>query len=196
MQKRREKQVEILQIGEFEISSGKMVVSDPCYNRQTWCAKFDVPAKNGVWNASVKMMNEGCWGYKIGSLIAKHQEWPTSYFPITEKWDLGVDSGQLGFFDNFSYATDVQREIDECKSIEDISHFYGKCCMATLQHPIAAEIIDGSGVVSSSGGDGSYTAHTQYNNTGELVAIEVVFIKDEEEDEEDDKEDNEEDEKY
>lgn len=45
-------------LGQFEITSGKMIVTDPCYSKGTWCAGV-LDAKNGIWDAYVGVSYEG-----------------------------------------------------------------------------------------------------------------------------------------
>ena len=37
-------------VGGFEVKSGKLMVSDPCYKKDTWCQKVLNDVRNGKWN--------------------------------------------------------------------------------------------------------------------------------------------------
>jgi hypothetical protein len=100
-----------------------------------------------------------------------------------ESNDIGVDSGQAGFFDaEFYIGGDDQK-------------FYDQVCDLTLNGDNAGVIAFGA--VSSSGwGDGCYELQT-IRHDGEVVAARIVFMEDtpaEDEYNEEDDEDNEEEE--
>ena len=57
---------------EFEVTSGVLRVSDPCYERDTWCAGTIEPAIEGYWTAQAVIFNEGSWGNRVGYLIVQH----------------------------------------------------------------------------------------------------------------------------
>ena len=38
----------------FTITSGFVNLTDPCYQVDAWCGKYNVPAKNGTWYATVE----------------------------------------------------------------------------------------------------------------------------------------------
>jgi hypothetical protein len=156
----------------FEVKSGKIVCSDPCYNRQTWCANFDLPAKNGKWIVSAKEKSERHWGTRVASFEAWHSE----NRGCSSAWEtlpneIGVDSGQAGIFCSNIYPTGEDTGI-----YDDLNTFYGKCCAKTLEEPFYG-VIDNSGFVSSSGfGDGGYEGEC-IKKDGEIVAVRVVFIE-------------------
>ncbi|MBK8989454.1 MAG: hypothetical protein IPM39_25910 [Chloroflexi bacterium] len=62
-------------IGEFDVTSGKLRISDPCYDVDTWCAG-EVEAANGRWAASVERTDEGIWGTRIARLLVTHVDCP------------------------------------------------------------------------------------------------------------------------
>lgn len=43
--------MERIDLGTFEVISGKLVVSDPCYAEDLWCCNALENVRNGVWNA-------------------------------------------------------------------------------------------------------------------------------------------------
>ena len=164
-----------VKIGTFEVKSGAVICSDPCYKRDTWCQGVLKNVKKGKWLASIVRSNEGEWGSRVAELIAVHSVHapiPESNDWNVEKFDVGVDSGQAGIFDDKSY-----------RGGEDeygYGGWYDKCCDLTLKteggHQIlSAGVLEG-GVVSSSGyGDGCYDCFTIKNN-GKIVGIRIVFM--------------------
>ena len=190
----------------FEINSGAMVCSDPCYTTDIWCMKTVNNVKNGTWLAHSNLDTVGDWGERNVDLTVHHadhkiDETAWEQIPGT----FGVDSGQFGFFDrdNYRKAESVkdmpkynfggQFLTDE--SDPDGEIWYTACCKITLDNPESWGVLP-NGVVSSSGfGDGSYTVYgikdTRSANL-EYIAFRVVFIEQEEMDELDEWEENDE----
>lgn len=112
----------------FEITSGKMIVTDPCYNKETWCqAKLD-NVKIGKWLATVEY-SEGDWGDRVAQIWVWHDSLsidnPGRDFPSCSEYinaDIGVDSGQAGFFDLDKYPDDPHKD----------DAFYDAVCKLTL----------------------------------------------------------------
>jgi len=47
----------------FKISSGKLNIADPCYDINTSCALFNLPAENGQWLTFAEYEDSGSWGF-------------------------------------------------------------------------------------------------------------------------------------
>lgn len=162
-------------IGTFEVKSGTLMVSDPCYGPDTWCqGRLDNVAR-GTWQATVEQRDVSGWGtrnavltiQKVGANVTEDAQWQNATFHV------GVDSGQAGFWDLPEYGWGE----GECG---DTSTFYGKACSGTLDTRLQASAMNG-GVVSSSGfGDGGYTCSYLTDGSGEIVAARIVFIGEEE----------------
>ncbi len=112
----------------FEITSGNMIVTDPCYNKETWCqAKLD-NVKIGKWHSTIEYSDEGHWGVRVASIRAWHDSLGDNDSERTctcdelIQADIGVDSGQAGFFDLEQYPDDPQND----------KAFYRKVCSLTL----------------------------------------------------------------
>ena len=111
----------------FKITSNKICISDPAYERGTWCGNYDLPAQNGEWTAKVKYKDEGEWGNRVASLLCqlkggKGGKWE----PLPN--EVGVDSGQAGVFCSSIYP----KNEDERGDYGDLNSFYGKACEATM----------------------------------------------------------------
>ena len=166
---------------QFKVESGKICVSDPCYDKGTRCAAWDLDAQRGLWNCEVIKEYFGTFGEKVKELICIVED----YDQKNTKWkkleyDIGVDSGQCGIFDYDKYPD------GSTGKYEDLNSFYGKCCKITLNDKEPYGVLD-FGVVSSSGfGDGSYDLYVLYDDNEEnLVGVRVVFIDDDDEDDDD-----------
>lgn len=169
-------------IGTFQLTSGEVMVSDPCYKRDTWCQTKLAHVKTGEWNAYVR---EESGDGRIAELIACHSA--EDLFCMENKWEkqpfvIGVDSGQAGFFDERNYRNDAT-SLDmhdyfghEEGDRREGDRWYGVCCNLTLSR-LGAGVLEG-GVVSSTGyGDGGYALYT-VEEDGEVVAMKIVFIED------------------
>ena len=164
-------------LGKFEVKTGKLHITDPCYDVGTWCGAYNIPVKKGLWEARTKRACYKDWGSRTKYLEVCHESVRADYLQWEElRYSIGVDSGQCGIFDSGIYP--VGEEYEESKNADflDKSHFYGRCCNATLKTKGEAGIIDKGGVVSSSGfGDGSYVAYAKKKDN-KIVAILLYFI--------------------
>lgn len=175
----------------FEVTSGALRVTDPCYVLGTWCAGTLENVANGIWCADVEQAAHPCWGTRISKLFVWHEGvvgaigFLSSGSAVNSGIDVGVDSGQAGFFDLSAYPTgkDLGKYGDE-------DSFYGKCCRTTLGEDDGDHwgTVNGSGVVSSSGlGDGSYICKVVKDTiTGKVVAAMIDFGLDDWEEEDED----------
>lgn len=163
----------IVTVGSFEVHSGKMMVSDPCYSPGTWCQGVLENVENGKWNALfVKTDDTGGWGERVAELFVFHDsvkpfnDIMEDYFCAWEETDIdvGVDSGMAGFYD-----------LPEFKGAEEDLDWYDDICS---MHPNEkdAKIING-GVVSNSGyGDGGYRCYISKNKNEKIDMAKIVFI--------------------
>jgi hypothetical protein len=185
---------------EFEVISGVLVCSDPCYIHPdlggVWCQGIVDNVKNGTWIAEVIETDEGDWGKRIALLGIKHKDVdePDANVDIMN-FAGGVDSGQFGFFDKDFYRNDeLTKDLDkenfgENYDTQEGDTWYRACSKLTLGNDQWGVLPNG--VVSSSGfGDGSYDVYGAKDGSGEYVYFSVIFIH--EEDEEDFEEEEEE----
>jgi len=133
--------------------SGKVVISDPCYPRGTWCMKTDFSVKPGRYQVFAAFSDEGEFGLRVAALTFCHED----FLPqaLAQEWEIadtsiGVDSGQCGIFDDAIYP--------QSKDHPDFRPFYDECCELTLSDEQAGILQSGMGALSSSGyGDGGYS---------------------------------------
>ena len=88
----------------FEIVSGTLVCSDPCYSIPTWCQGIVENVKKGTWVADVE--EDESWGRRIAELRINHVNHFLSGKFEEMPFSAGVDSGQFGFFDKEFYRND------------------------------------------------------------------------------------------
>lgn len=92
-------------IGSFEIESGKVMISDPCYERGTWCQGILNNVVKGKWNAYIKESDEKEWGTRAAELIAVKDGYKLENLTGWNESGIhvGVDSGQAGIYEDKYY---------------------------------------------------------------------------------------------
>jgi hypothetical protein len=167
-------------IGEFEVVSGVMRISDPCYDRNTWCAD-KVPVVLGTWNAYVSMVDKRDWGRRVSMLTVAHKDLLFREFVFDEVTGVGVDSGQCGFFDEQYYQDNSlvhrHKRIREEWLVEE-EPWYSMCCDITLTKD--AGVIPFGAVSRSGFGDGMYIVEGHENEEGCYNLLRLIFIDKEE----------------
>ena len=158
---------------EFQNESGRMMVSDPAYSVPTWC-QGAVKVKTGAWVA-MPIFHEG----RVAALMVYHKEtmdnnpseWEELKYLTNNElpYNFGVDSGQLGFFDEKYYRDDNSVKdlpaatFGENYDKEAGDFWYRVVCQQTLRQINDTYANFGgipTGCVSSSGwGDGSYPVY-------------------------------------
>jgi len=171
----------------FEVVSGKLRVTDPCYDKQEVYSAVVDNVKNGKWDADVRIKNDKNWGKRCAELFVWHTDYTkeevfgneSEMKEIEIDEQIGVDSGQAGVFDAKFYKDDksvagAERQRNGERICED-EPFYSMCCDRTLTEQGWGTIPYGA--ISSSGiGDGGYTAFKIIDRQGEVVGIKIVFL--------------------
>ena len=178
--RRKRMQTQTKLLGDFQIESGKVIVSDPCYEVDFEINETIENVKNGKWIAKIE--TKKVWGERVSKLMCCHEsvyQFSRSLiFKVVSK-DIGVDSGQAGIFDveHFKKDSDVEDLPREYKEkICENEPWYSYCCDRTLSK--MADVIP-FGVVSSSGlGDGCYVCEVA-KKENEVVAMQVTFLEEE-----------------
>ncbi len=155
----------------------KVRVTDPCYDMEVWCAGDLEDVYPGTYECRCEHADEGAWGNRIANIEIRHEDFLFCEPNEATDFEVGVDSGQAGFFDYDYYKNVQSSEIKE-------NRFYENVCDTTLSSEQAG-IIDNVGFVSSSGyGDGGYTCYIGKNSDGKIVSMKIVFIGDSNEEDE------------
>jgi len=176
-------------LGEFEMSSACMRVSDPCYDKDVWCTGLLDNCVTGTWEGAVLTVDEG-FGERVSVLVARHKETGPDFSSVhnllkgrrgsgwvEQKFQIGVDSGQAGLFDDAHYQDETVFEGLPAPEKSFGSLWYSHCCEITLSEPKAGVLPFGA--VSSSGyGDGCYVCYTHDGKSGEVDFACIVFIFD------------------
>lgn len=94
----------------------KVVISDPCYDLDTWCNGVLENVKPGIWHTKAENVNINNWGERCSALIVWHKDVEEPDEDAYEETSIhvGVDSGQAGIYDydHFAYIKD-DKERDE-----------------------------------------------------------------------------------
>ncbi len=116
----------------FEIKSGKIRVTDPCYDKNTWCSGVIENALSGEWFADSVILDNSQtngWGSRVSELVIWHKDYDANNILELTDIDVGVDSGQAGFFDEAEYPEGDTGEYGNTET------FYGKVCEGTAGEP-------------------------------------------------------------
>lgn len=161
------------ELGTFTVTSYVLMVSDPCYDEGVWCMGKLEQVRNGTWFASAERVQTEGWGERIASLHIRHESHVLTDADTWERapFEVGVDSGQAGFWDLPSYPQDKG-------DIDDPTSFYGAVCALTLSER-GAGVMQGGAVSSSGYGDGGYVCSFVRGEDGKIVAAKIDFITDE-----------------
>ncbi len=170
------------QIGKVNFTKGHVTITDPCYDKGTWCAAEVDNVFKGEWEASIDMKDCGDWGNRVAKLILKAVgQTAIKYQKLSA--DIGVDAGVCGVFeDKPDYGDGAWGSV--CDELG-----YKNYGLATPTNNFHCE-----GAWSSSGyGDGSYEATIGINENAEVVEITIDYLVDKVDEDEDDYEESDED---
>lgn len=173
---------------EFEMTSPVMRVSDPCYERDVWCCGTVDHCKLGTWEAGVLKTDEGEWGTRCAVLAVRHKDTGPDFNVIRsgkvrkmtckcveQPFEVGVDSGQAGFFDDAFYQNDTIFEEQPTPGFAIGDLWYRHVCDITLSK-MSAGVLPYGAVSSSGFGDGGYTCYTHADENGVIDFAFIVFI--------------------
>ncbi len=151
---------EFINLGEFEMTSPVMRVSDPCYERNVWCCGTVDHCKLGTWEAGVLKTDEGEWGTRCAVLAVRHKDTGPDFNVIRsgnvrkmtckcveQPFEVGVDSGQAGFFDDAFYQNDTVFEEQPAPNFAIGDLWYRHVCDITLGKMLAGVLPYGVGFV-------------------------------------------------
>lgn len=145
----------------------KIDITDPCYDKNTWCRKNNVEIKQGEYTCAVWMATEPLtWDGETydNTLVAVIGIYLNGEIPAENDMEkigtIGVDAGLAGFFENKPDYTDDKWD-NICQTARE-----GK-----------AWIIE-EGFFSQSGyGDGTYSVFAHKNeNIDAYTAVEIRFF--------------------
>lgn len=175
------RQGQLRKVGEFEVRSGTLFISDPSYEldrKELDGQEIIEKAGDGIW--SFYIFRDG---YEVLTAFAvlKDLEHESAALTTQEVPRLLVDSGQIGIFDADLYRKDKQFSEDFvpfcCYSERKQGWiFYGACCDCTLSREHAG-VIPSGGVTKCRGGDDGIYSGRIYRYKEQAVAIMLEFAK-------------------
>lgn len=141
---------------------GNVDITDPCYDRSTWCRMNDVRIAEGKYGCFIHK-NENSkdpWDANRIRTIGIYLNGNFSTRMVFEQiGNIGVDAGLAGFFHHKpDYSDEEWSRL--CEKIEGADTF----------------LEDGSFFSSSGYGDGEYPVYASKNTDGEIVALEIRFL--------------------
>ena len=143
-------------VGTFTVESGKLIVTDPCYqvDEEEELQIVLSNVKNGKWTASISYTPEEV----VKNLFVFYGEKkPSGKWHVCDK-QIGVDSAQAGIFDFKTFGRDEAIQFDEVVASD-------------AQGGVVPD-----GAVSMSGyGDGMYEVKVKYNISKEVVGVMIDF---------------------
>lgn len=163
--------------GQIQIED-KLVVSDPYYNLNTWCMAVLEKVLPGKYNCYMDYIDN-----RVSKILIIHGDYKIDETTIIEEEDvdIGVDSGQAGFY-NYDYFKKYS-EMREINEFEWEKKYHEPIYTQTFdEENYGGTVINGIAFVASSGyGDGSYGCYTKKNKDGKIIAAKVIFIGEDEE---------------
>ena len=179
--------------------TNEVMVSDPCYSVPTWCQHKLDDVLPGYYQPFCKLTDAGDWGTRNSMLLVIHEDHQFEdnlEWELVEGADIGVDSGQAGIFSMRTYRNDDHSVLQDrpapsgvpgCSwdygyfKDEEGDKFYDLMCGITLNNELGWGVYD-EGVVTRSGfGDGSYNLYVSRNEDGQVIAMCIDFLVEEDE---------------
>lgn len=172
---------ETITLGTFKVSSGKLIISDPCYGYEEENSEglqaILKPAKQGNWSAAISYNEEEVVHHLV--VFWGNTEPEEEWIPIDQL--IAVDSAQAGIFDLTHFDND-EKIIDEVENVydiemdDDVSIYYVACCDAVASEQQGG-IVPGGAVAMSGYGDGLYQVYIKQDETREIVSVMIDFLE-------------------
>ena len=157
--------MKIEKLGTVLLTTGELTITDPCYDKGTWCTANLKNVFKGLWEASLEFTDCGSWGTRVSALHFNAVGQTGGFFKKT-KDEIGVDAGVCGIFENKPNYTD--------DDWDNLNFWPARGGMAKLTNGFRC-----NGCWSHSGlGDGGYRAAISKNSDGQIVGIKVIYLED------------------
>lgn len=156
-------------LGSIEIGN-KCMVSDPCYDENTWCQYVLDNMKSGQYNCFMQYSSNEEFGKRVRRVYIYHHEYISTPNRLVHNASIGVDSGQAGFYD-YEYFLQTRE-----KGNEDWIWYENICDLTYKDDEFTGGVKDNKCCVSSSGyGDGCYSLFIHTNSKDEIVSACIEF---------------------
>lgn len=170
------KDAKLEKIGEFEVYSGAMVLSDPCRDLDFKGQNMVAAVGNGTW--TFYSYRDGNCIHKILAVLKAAEE-EESDLVGSGIWNLRTYNGQMGSFDAAMYRRDSRFPnapvLDYYKACRENGQlFYESCCACTASERHAGVIPFGGVSISGENDAGCYCGMV-YRCDGQAVAVVIDF---------------------
>lgn len=149
-------------LGNFLVSTGKIVVTDPAYIPGTWC-QANMKVATGQWTAQV-LEKDGV----VNDIIAfLGTQAPSEKAWSMDNGSIGVDSGALGIYDHADYCAAWDGEENQSVATNKLhaelppSNFGGVLEKGAVCKTIAVNY---------------YNLYVVKNAAGEIIALKIKFV--------------------
>jgi hypothetical protein len=142
-----------------------VIISDPCYDLDTWCMIHITHMKPGLYNIDFWKAHDPWDGHRF---IITHVDYKRNVIPKSEsKETLGIDAGMVGVYPLHEFKNnDIVLE----EYYDSNKKWY------KAQGPIDTYNLFANGFISKSGyGDGTARLYYDENANGEVIRIAVLF---------------------
>ena len=158
----------------LDLSNGRVDITDPCYDRGTWCALWNVKVRSGNYKCSYENESDGVWGERTKACSIVHEEYADRYLSENYLGNIGLDAGMAGFFkDKPDFDDDAWHDLcNFCSGVRD----------GNEENDTVGYQNDYGFWTESGYGDGSYDVYS-YETDGEIVGLVIKFIEDCDDDE-------------
>lgn len=108
-----------------DITLGDMVmVTDPCYDLDTWCNGTLENVKPGTWHTETQYCDINGWGERCASILIWHENVPKPTEFAHTDIVVGVDSGQAGIVD-YTHFKKIKEDENQADRWYDSIRTYG-----------------------------------------------------------------------
>ena len=165
----------------------KVQVTDPCYSLDVWCTETIENMLPGKYDTFATVVDTGMLGRRVSELTIAHKSVELSGLKFIKvvTGDIGVDSGNCGFFDydKFREAKETDANFVAEHGDSEIGPFTNKWWAISDNLRALGGTLDDWGVLSHSGyGDGGYDLYLAYDESEEnVIAAKIVYLHSEEE---------------
>jgi len=169
-------------IGSIDIEDGMVDITDPCYDRDTWCRINDAPVKPGKYDCFSVVGDDG-WGPRPYRCRIQHESLGGGTVKNFECFGaVAVDAGVCGFFSHKPNYKEDDQWGDVCGRLDahnKRADVQDDAYRAYLFHKEDAVMRCEAFFTESGMGDGYYEVYAA-KKEGEIVALELRFDYDEE----------------
>ena len=163
--------MESIGLGLISITSGRLVISDPSYERNIWCASAIENFPNGQYDCEIDLGEAIDWGTRVFRMRMLKEGLNLSQCDFKLLDSCCVDCAILGFFDDDYHKRSHPNKVSD--------EWFEQNIIGLVEF---ASIPDEKCFLSSTGiGDGQYNVYGLYDCDGNLVGVEAEFLSDEDE---------------